>query len=76
MLAFYTRLLRLHSDGVTNDTRAPPFMILVPFFDLKFLNELAAGGAGTSIGGTGHFFLLLSPIVSYRFTGAKSSVSS
>jgi hypothetical protein len=24
------------------------FMILVPLFDLKFLNELAAGGAGTS----------------------------
>src|SRR5205085_6748533 len=24
------------------------YMILVPLFDLKFLNELAAGGAGTS----------------------------
>jgi hypothetical protein len=27
-------------------------MILVPLFDLKFLTEFAAGGVGTSIGGT------------------------
>src|SRR3982751_5303967 len=28
---------------------------LVPLFDLKFLIELAAGGAGTSNGGTSHW---------------------
>jgi hypothetical protein len=28
-------------------------MVLVPLFDLKFLNALAATGVGTSIGGTG-----------------------
>src|SRR5258708_12696457 len=42
----------IHRSNLLHELRkqrgTSKFMILVPLFDLKFLNELAAGGAGTS----------------------------
>jgi hypothetical protein len=40
------------NTNIKNQKGTGNFMVPVPLFDLKFLSELAATGAGISIGGT------------------------